>query len=197
MKILGITGSIGMGKSTACQLLRCLGVPVHDADATVHRLYQQGGAAVPLIAARFPEAVRNGQVDRVALGRMVFGNPAALRVLERIVHPLVQAEERAFLARHRRRRTPVVALDIPLLFESRGQRRCDAVAVVTAHALIQQQRVLARPGMTLDRLRQIRSKQMPDAEKRRRADYIVPSGLGRGVTIRALKRILADLNRPG
>lgn len=193
MKILGITGSIGMGKSTACQLLRQMGVPVHDADATVHRLYGRKGAAVLPISNRFPDVVKDGQVDRVALGRMVFGNKQALRDLEQIVHPLVQAEERAFLARHRRRRTPVVALDIPLLFESRGERRCDAVAVVTAHALIQEQRVLARPGMTEERLRLIRAKQMPDAEKRRRADYIVPSGLGRGVTVRVLRRIVADL----
>lgn len=195
MKILGITGSIGMGKSTACRLLRFLGVPVHDADATVHRLYGHKGAAVGPIAARFPDAVRDGQVDRVALGRLVFGDAAALKDLERIVHPLVQAEERAFLARHRRWRTPVVALDIPLLFESGRNRQCDAVAVVSAHALIQQQRVLARPGMTLERLKQIRAKQMPDAEKRRRADYVIPSGLGRGVTIRALQRILADVMR--
>lgn len=185
-----------MGKSTACRLLQGLGIPVHDADATVHRLYGRRGAAVAPIAARFPDAVRDGQVDRAALGRMVFGNPEALRDLEKIVHPLVQAEEQAFLARHRRRRTPVVALDIPLLFESQGERRCDVVAVVTAHAIIQRQRVLARPGMTAERLKLIRAKQMPDAEKRRRADYIVPSGLGRGVTVRALQRILADLRQP-
>lgn len=193
MKIIGITGSIGMGKSTACGLLRRLGVPVHDADATVHQLYGPKGRAVGPVGQRFPEVVRDGCIDRVALGRLVFGNPQALKDLERIVHPLVHAEEKRFLARHRRQGTPVVALDIPLLFESHGQRRCDIVVVVSAHRLIQKQRVLARPGMTAERFRQVLAKQMSDAEKRRRADYVVPTGLGRGVTIRALRRILADL----
>lgn len=195
MIVLGVTGSIGMGKSTVCRMLRDFGVPVHDADAAVHALFRPGGAAVEPIAAAFPGAVVDGAVDRARLGPQVFGDPQALKRLEDIVHPLVRAHERAFLAQQRRRGTAVVALDVPLLYETGGQRRCDAVAVVSAPALVQRQRVMARPGMTEDKFRGILARQMPDAAKRKRADYVVPSGLGLAVTRRALARMLRDLRR--
>lgn len=193
MVILGLTGSIGMGKSTAASQLRRLGVAVHDADATVHRLLARGGRAVPAIAAAFAGVVRDGAVDRQALGARVFGDRPALRRLEAILHPLVRAEEVAFLARAARHRRHLVALDIPLLFESGGQRRCDAVAVVTAPAFLQSQRVLRRPGMTVEKLRAIRAQQMPDAAKRRRADVVIPTGLGYRQSLRRLIQMVTVL----
>lgn len=197
MKILGLTGSIGMGKSTAAAMLRRLGIPVHDADATVHRLMAPGGRAVAAIAAAFPAALQDGRICRPALGRLVFGDAAALRRLEAILHPLVRREELLFLRRQGRLRRPIVVLDVPLLLETGGDRRCDGVAVVSCPAFLQAQRVLARPGMTVDRLNAIRTQQMPDHAKRRRADWIVPSGLGRAVTQRHLRRILKNLqDRP-
>lgn len=195
MKILGLTGSIGMGKSTAAALVRRLGVPVHDADATVHRLLARGGAAVAQIETAFPGVVREGAVDRQELGRRVFGQPAELRCLEAILHPLVRRAETAFLKRHRRYGTPLVVLDIPLLFETGGDRRCDAVAVVSCPAFLQAQRVLRRPGMTDARLAAIRAQQMSDREKRRRADFVLPSGAGKAPVLRGLKRIVTVLRQ--
>lgn len=195
MIVLGVTGSIGMGKSTVCTLLRRLGVPVHDADAAVHRLFAPGGAAVAPVAAAFPGVVTDGAIDRAKLGARVFGDAAALKRLERIVHPLVHREERRFLRRMRRQRVPIVAIDVPLLYETGGVGRCDYVLVVSAPFLVQRQRVLRRPGMTGDKFRAILARQMPDTAKRRRADYVVPSGLGKAATMRALKRILADIRR--
>lgn len=193
MKILGLTGSIGMGKTTAAAMVRRLGVPVHDADATVHRLLAKGGAAVAAIAAAFPGVVENGAVNRQELGRRVFGQPAELRRLEAILHPLVRRAESEFLRRHRRRRTRLVVLDIPLLFETGGQHRCDAVAVVTAPAFLQQQRVMRRPGMTRAKLAAILAQQMPDQEKRRRADFVLPTGTGKLPVLRRLRRIVTML----
>lgn len=195
MKILGLTGSIGMGKSTAAALLRRLGVPVHDADAIVHRLLARGGAAVVQIETAFPGVVRDGAVDRQELGRRVFGQPAELRCLEAILHPLVRRAETAFLKRHRRYHTPLVVLDIPLLFETGGERRCDAVAVVSCPAFLQAQRVLRRPGMNVGKLTAIRAQQMPDREKRRRADFVLPSGAGKAPVLRGLKRIVTVLRQ--
>jgi len=195
MKILGLTGSIGMGKSTAAALVRRLGVPVHDADATVHRLLARGGAAVAQIETAFPGVVREGAVDRQELGRRVCGQPAELRCLEAILHPLVRRAETAFLKRHRRYGTPLVVLDIPLLFETGGDRRCDAVAVVSCPAFLQAQRVLRRPGMTDARLAAIRAQQMSDQEKRRRADFVLPSGAGKAPVLRGLKRIVTVLRQ--
>ncbi|CAA7621934.1 dephospho-CoA kinase [Magnetospirillum sp. UT-4] len=188
MRVLGLTGSIGMGKSWAAAELRRMRIPVHDSDAVVHALLGPGGAAVAPVAAAFPGSVRDGAVDRAALGRLVFGDAAALRRLEAIVHPLVRAAEAAFRRRQRRRRARLVALDVPLLFETGGERRCHRVAVVSCPAFLQAERVLKRPGMTMERLRAIRAKQMPDAEKRRRADFVVATGLGRAFALRALKR---------
>lgn len=178
MIVLGLTGSIGMGKSTAARMFRRLGIPVHDADAAVHRLLAKGGAAVPLIAVAFPGTVVAGRVDRPALGAKVFGHPAELRRLEQILHPLVQAETRRFLRRQQARRRKLVVLDIPLLYETAGEKRCDAVVVVTAPRFVQRARVLARPRMTAERFAEIEKQQMPDREKRRRADFVIETGHG-------------------
>ncbi|NKD77077.1 dephospho-CoA kinase [Haematospirillum sp. H1815] len=194
MIILGITGSVGMGKSTACRMLRILGVPVHDADTTVHALLGPSGAAVQAVAAAFSGVVRDGVIDRVALGACVFPDREALSRLENIVHPLVRQSEQRFLKQHRRAGFPLVALDIPLLFETGGEDRCDYVAVVSAPFSIQKARVLSRKGMTEERLCAILARQMPDHEKRRRADWVVPTGLGRGVTFRSLHRIVRLLS---
>ena len=193
MLVLGLTGSIGMGKSTAAEMFRRLGIPVHDADASVHSLFQAGGLAVAPISRRFPDAVVDGAVDRERLGKIVFGDAAALRDLEAIVHPLVRRERDRFLDLQRRGRRRAAVLDIPLLFETGGEDICDYVFVVSAPAFLQRQRVLARPGMTAERLSSILKKQMPDGEKRRRADYVLHTGLGRAVTVRAIKKILRHL----
>lgn len=196
MIILGLTGSIAMGKSTAAAMLRRLGLPLHDADAVVHRLLGRSGAAVPSIGALFPEAVRGGAVDRRVLGALAFADPAVLRRIEAILHPMVRQAELAFLKRVARRRQRLAVLDIPLLFETRGEKRVDRVMVVDAPAFIQRQRVLARPGMTLERLAFILGRQLPNRVKRRHADWVIPTGLGRAVTLRALKRSVR-LSRTG
>jgi dephospho-CoA kinase len=194
MIILGLTGSVGMGKSTAAAMLRRLGVPVHDSDAAVHGLLAPRGAAVAAVAAAFPGVESSdGGIDRACLGRQVFANPAALRRLERILWPLVRRSQERFLQRLRRRRAPLAVLDVPLLLETGGADRCDKVLVVSAPAAVQRARVMARPGMTEARFRAILAQQMPDVEKRRRADYVVPSGLGRALTFRRLRRIVATL----
>lgn len=193
MKVLGLTGGIGMGKSTATNTFRRLRVPVFDADAAVHGLQARGGRAVRPIGAAFPEAVRDGQVDREALRRAVLGNPEALKRLERIVHPLVRQEERRFMAAARRRGERLVVLDVPLLFETGGAGRCDAVVVVTAPAAVQRWRVLRRPGMTQDRLRAILARQTPDREKRRRADHLVQTGLSRHHAQRKIRALVREV----
>jgi len=193
MKVLGLTGSVGMGKTTASAMLSRMGVPVQDADAVVHRALAPGGAAVARVAALFPGVLRGGGIDRKALGAQVFGDEAALRRLEKILHPMVVAAERRFLARARAERRPLVVLDVPLLFESKTNRRCNAVIAMWAPPFLQRDRVLARPGMDKKRLAFIRSQQMSDAEKRRRADYWIPSGLGRAVTWRQLTRVKREL----
>ena len=193
MVILGLTGSIAMGKSTAAQALRRLGLPVHDADAEVHRLLAEDKAAIAAVRKAFPKAVKAGRVDRAALGAAVFDHPAALRRLEAILHPRVRRAEARFLRRQARRRAPLVVLDIPLLYETGAEVRCDAVLVVSAPAFIQAQRVLRRPGMSAQRLAAIRARQVPDAEKRRRADFVIPTGQGRGASLRALKRAVRKM----
>ena len=193
MLILGLTGSIGMGKSTAAGMLRQLGVPVHDADASVHRLMARGGAAVPQIAALFPDAVQDGQVDRGRLGQAVFGDAAALRRLEGVLHPLVRRGSDRFLRRQARRRRWLAVLDIPLLYETDAAGRCDAVVVVSAPAWLQRQRVLARPGMTAERFAAIAAQQVPDREKRRKADYVVETGLSKRNTLCQLQAVLKDM----
>jgi len=190
MVILGLTGSIGMGKSTVARMLRRLGLPLHDADAAVHRLMAKGGRAVPAIEAAFPGVLREGAVDRKKLGAAVFGKPEALRRLESILHPLVREETEAFLRRQARRRAPLVVLDIPLLFETGAEKRVDAVLVVTAPPQIQRQRVLARPDMTEARFEQVLAQQTPDAEKRRRADFLLMNGLSKAETLKRLRQIV-------
>jgi dephospho-CoA kinase len=190
MVILGLTGSIGMGKSTAAALLRRQGVPVHDADAAVHQLLAKGGAAVPAIAAGFPDVVVDGAVDRTALGAKVFGDSTALTKLEHIIHPLVRRATTRFLKAAARQRRRMVVLDIPLLFESKSERRCDAVVVVSAPAVLQRQRVLRRPGMSAAKLDAILARQLPDCAKRRRADVVISSGLGKAVTNRQLAHLV-------
>lgn len=194
MKILGLTGGIGMGKSTAAAIFRALGVPVHDADAAVHRLLAPGGAAVKAVARAFPTAKSGRGISRPKLGKLVFGKPRQLRRLEGILHPLVRAEEKRFLRRMRARRVRRVVLDIPLLYETGGDKRCGAVVVVWAPAALQRARVLGRRGMDEKRFEAIRAQQLPDLVKRARADFAVPSGLGRAVTRRALARVVAALD---
>src|SRR5215210_1629989 len=190
--ILGLTGSIGMGKSAAAAIFRRLGAPAHDADACVHALYD-GGAAVPLIAAAFPGTVTNGVVDRAALGRIVLDNPARMAELEAIVHPLVRTAEARFLADATLARAPVAVLDIPLLFETGGERRCDAVVVVTAEPAVQRARVLARPGMTADKFDTILAKQMPNVKKRGQAHFLVDTGRGVNAAETQVRDILRAL----
>jgi dephospho-CoA kinase len=191
MVIVGLTGSIGMGKSTAARMLRRMRAPVHDSDAAVHRLLAPGGAAVGPIDAAFPGVVRDGAVDRGTLGQRVFGDRAALARLEGILHPRVRADIDTFLRRTARQRRPVAVLDVPLLLEGDLWTWCDLIAVVSAPPVVQRQRVLARPGMTAERFRGILARQMPDAVKRRRADAVVPSGLGLAVTWQALADLVA------
>jgi dephospho-CoA kinase len=187
-----------MGKSTAAATLRRLGVLLFDADLAVHRLLAPSGAAVPAVSSAFPGvATEDGGIDRALLGKRVFTDPAALKRLEAILHPMVAAEERRFLARSRARRVPLAVLDIPLLFETGAERRCDYVLVVSAPALVQRQRVMRRPGMTEIRLDAILRKQMPDHRKRRRADFVVQTGGSRGLTLRRLKSIVRLLRKRG
>lgn len=176
MFVLGLTGSVAMGKSTTARFFAEEGVPVHDSDSVVHRLYEN--EAVPLIEAAFPGTTADGKVDRVKLGSRVMGDLAALRQLEAIVHPLVWDAERRFLEEAQANGAPVVLLDIPLLFETGGDTRVDAVVVATAPAEVQRARVLARPGMTEQRLQAMLARQMPDSEKRLRADFIVDTSRG-------------------
>ena len=198
MVIVGLTGSIGMGKSTAAKMLRQMGVPVYDADAAVLALQAPGAIALPPIEAAFPGVVKNGVLDRQALGARVFGNKEALRRLEAIVHPLVAQQQRLFLKRAALRGEPVVVLDIPLLFEGMGERRVDGVLVVSAPAFLQRRRVLARPGMTDDKLAGILRQQVPDSVKRLKATIVIPTGLGLAPTRAALEKAVAELKkRPG
>ncbi len=190
MIVLGLTGSIGMGKSTAAGMLRRLGCRVFDADATVHALQAPGGKAVAAIAEAFPDCVKGGVLDREGLGDRVFKAPEKLRRLEKIVHPLVREAEEHFLRLAAAQGCPLVVLDIPLLFESGAERRCDYTIVMTAPAFVQKARVLRREGFTPERFRDVLEKQMPDAEKRRRADFVVSTGLGRHHALNALREIV-------
>jgi dephospho-CoA kinase len=189
MFILGLTGSLGMGKSTTARFFAEEGIPVHDADAVVHRLYE--GEAVAAIEAAFPGTTAGGKVDRNKLAQNVLGDAAALARLEAIVHPLVQAAERRLIAEAEARGEKVAVLDIPLLFESGADRRVDAVVVVSAPADVQRSRVLARPGMTMEKLEAILARQMPDAEKRRRADFVVDTSQGLEAARTQVRAILA------
>ena len=192
---IGLTGSIGMGKSTTAKMFAAEGIPVHDSDAAVHALY--AGRAAPLIETAFPGTVNNGKVDRALLSPQVLGKPDAMKRLEAIVHPLVREEEQLFLDRARAEHRRIVILDIPLLFETGGEDRVDAIVVVTADADIQRRRVLGRPGMTEDRFEAILSRQMPDTEKRRRAHFLVDTGLGMDPARRQVRAILKAMAAAG
>jgi dephospho-CoA kinase len=193
MFILGLTGSVGMGKSVTARFFAEEGVPVHDADAVVHRLYE--GEAVAAIEAAFPGATAAGKVDRTKLAARVLGDDAALKRLEAIVHPLVREAERRLLAAAAANGEKVAVLDIPLLFETGGDARVDAVVVVSAPAEVQRARVLERPGMTVEKLEAILAKQMPDAEKRRRADFVVDTSKGFEAARAEVRAILVAVAR--
>jgi dephospho-CoA kinase len=197
MIVLGLTGSVGMGKSTAAAMLRAQRIPVFDADAYVHRALRRGGRGVRLVAAAFPDAYDKTRdaIDRKKLGFRIFNNAAARKKLEHIIHPLVRAAEIRFIRRHRGWNTRLIVLDIPLLFETHADVLCDAVICVTAPAHIQRARVLARAGMTPEKFAAILAAQMPDAEKRLRADYVLHTGLGRAATWRDLQSILHGLKQ--
>jgi len=191
MIVLGLTGSIGTGKSTTAAMFRDLGVPKHDADATVHDLYR--AEAVAPVAALFPEALEAGVIDRKALSAVLARSPERFGELEAVIHPLVRARETAFLDAERRNGAPLVLLDIPLLYETGGEKRVDKVVVVTCDPQTQRERVLARPGMTEEKFQLILSRQMPDAEKRRRADFIIDTGRGLEAAREQVEEIIARL----
>ncbi len=197
MRVIGLTGGIGMGKSTAAGVFRRARLPVFDADAAVHRLQAPGGAALPAIGRAFPGTVRTEQgrpvLDRAALRAAVLADPAALRRLEAILHPMVRRAERAFLARARRAGAKAAVLDIPLLLETGGERRVDMVVVVSAPPRVQRARVRARRGMSEAEVAAVIARQMPDAQKRRRADLVVRTGLARHHAQRALRRFILAL----
>lgn len=176
MKIIGLTGSIGMGKSTVATMIAELGVPVFDADAAVHELYQPGGAAVPLVEAAFPGVTCEGAIDRTLLSAQLQADPKRFAQLNAIVHPLVMQARMEFLSRAQSQGAPLVVLDVPLLFEGGGENSVDAVIVVSAPEDIQRARVLARPGMSEAKFADILARQTPDAEKRARADYVINTG---------------------
>ena len=192
---IGLTGSIGMGKTETARLFARLGVPVHDSDETVHALYDRGGAAVGPIAAAFPETVKDGRVDRTALAARVSGDEAAFRRLESVVHPLVRGAQQDFLKNAEKRGDMLVMLDIPLLFETGEDKNMDAVIVVSAPPAVQSNRVLARPGMTIEKLEAIRARQISDAEKRAKADFVIETDKGLGHAFDAAKRIVAELRK--
>ncbi|MFA7602241.1 MAG: dephospho-CoA kinase [Novosphingobium sp.] len=193
--ILGLTGSIGMGKSAVAAMFQGMDVPVFDADAAVHRLQGPGGALLPAIEAVFPGTTGPRGVDRAKLGAAVFGDAEALKRLEAIVHPAVGAMRRAFLAEHAQ--APLVVFDIPLLFEKGGWEQVDAVVVVSAPAEAQRARVLARPGMTGEKFAQILKLQVPDAEKRARADYVIDTGVSLAETRHAVQKLVHALTARG
>lgn len=192
MMILGLTGSIGMGKTTTANMFREAGCPVHDADAVVHDLYR--GEAAGLIEKAFPGTTGPGGVDRQKLSAAVLGKPDAMKRLEAIVHPLVAARRDAFLEEARQSGAPLAVLDIPLLFETGGDRWCDRVAVVSAPAAIQRERVLARDGMNEEKFAAILARQIPDAEKRARADYVIDTSQGIAHARRQVLAIIAAIS---
>ena len=195
MMILGLTGSIGMGKSTAADNFRRLGIPVHDADKAVHELLAKNGEAAPRIKDLFPDTVNKGTLDRELIAKKVFADAQALARIEEILHPMVRRREQTFLGCAARQGRSRVVLDIPLLFETGGEVRCDAVVTVSAPKFIQQQRVLKRQGMTRERFDTILGRQTPDAEKRRRADFVVLTGLGRDFSLRQILNLVRITSR--
>ena len=195
MIVLGLTGSAAMGKSATAKMFAEEGVPVFDADSVVHRLYD--GAAVAPVETAFPGVVVNGRIDRERLAARVFNDPPALKQLETIVHPLVRAEQDRFRREAEANGAPIAVLDIPLLFETGGDQRADAVVVVSAPADVQRARLLERPGMTVEKIEAMLARQMPDAEKRRRADFVIDSSRGFDAARSDVRRILEQIRRHG
>lgn len=193
MITIGLTGSIGMGKSTTAKLFEAEGVPVADSDAIVHALY--AGIAAPLIDALFPGTVTDGVVDRAKLGKHIIGKPDAMKKLEGIIHPLVRQEQDIFLSHAKSKGAKFAVLDIPLLFETHAQTRVEKIVVVTAPADVQRERVLARPGMTIEKFEAILERQTPDAEKRQRADFIIDTSHGIDAARQNVKFILSELSK--
>ncbi len=201
MIVLGVTGSIGMGKSTVSKMLMDMGIPVHDADAAVHKLLAVGGAGVAPVGAAFPDALARDDagrdyIDRAALGKIVFADAAQKKVLEQILHPMVQADSAAFKAEMQQKGHKLAVFDIPLLYETGGENRVDSVLVVTAPAEVQKARVMARPGMTEERFNHVLSQQIPDADKRARANYIVTTDISLDDTREQLKKIVDQIIPP-
>jgi len=194
MIVIGLTGSIGMGKSTLTRQCALLGAKTLNSDEVVHRLMQPTGRAFPAIKKNFPDAVRDGKIDRRRLGEIVFPDAGKLKILESILHPLVKNEEEKFASAMRRKGARVVVMDIPLLFETGGEGRMDMTLVATAPAFIQSQRVLSRPHMTREKFAAILAKQIPDREKRKRADFIVHTGLGKAASMRQIKLMFRILS---
>ena len=194
--IIGLTGSIGMGKTTASNMFHRLGLPICDSDLLVHGMLAKGGTAVLPVAAEFDGVVRDGAVDRVALGQKVFSDKVALKRLEQIIHPLVRLKQVEFIKMCRRQNRVAGILDVPLLYEVKTDRICDFTVVVTAPKFIQKQRVMARPGMTPNRFEETLDRQMPDIEKQKRADFVVPTGLNKRHTLNHLCKIIRTLQNP-
>ena len=195
MKLIGLTGSIGMGKSTTAAMFREAGIPVYDADAAVHAAYAPGGSAVEPVGAAFPGVVKEGRVDREALRQAVLGDPEALKRLNAIVHPLIGRDRTGAFEAAKASGADMIILDVPLIFETGGERNMDAVIVVSAPAEMQRERVLAREGMSPERLEAILAQQLPDAEKRARADYVVDTGQGLEPARVRVVEIIADLRQ--
>jgi len=193
MKIVGLTGSIGMGKSATAEMFRDAGVLVFDADAEVHRLQRKGGTALPLIDAAFPGVIKDGELDRAKLGALVFNDGDAKARLEAIIHPMVAGARVEFFKVAEKAQAPFVVLDVPLLFETGGEKACDKVIVVSAPAEVQRERALARSGMSAEKFEQILAKQTPDADKRARADYIVETDKGFDHVRDLVAKIIAEL----
>jgi len=193
MIVFGLTGGIGMGKSTAAAAFRRARIPVFDADAAVHQMQSRGGRAVRAIGAAFPGTVHDGAVDRAALRQAVLGKPEALKHLEGILHPMVEQEERQFVTRARRHGNRAVVLDIPLLFETKGDQRVDRVIVVTAPRAVQMHRIRALRKMSDTDIEAVIARQMPDAEKRRRADVVIKTGLSRHASWKSLNRLIREV----
>ena len=192
---VGLTGSIGMGKSETAKLFARLGLPVFDADATVHALYAPKGAGAEAIRSRFPGAVTEAGVDRARLNKIIAGDPSALRALEALVHPLVRQEEERFIEAARKRNEDLVILDIPLLFETGRDATMDAIVVVSAPEAVQRERVLKRPGMTAEKLDAILARQVPDVDKRAKADFVIETDKGLDHALLQVKRVAAELRR--
>ena len=193
MVIIGLTGSIAMGKTTTAQMFTEMHIPVYDADKTVHSLFQKGGEAVDEIARSFPSSVIKGAVDRNKLGAIVFNDIDKLKTLETTIHPLVDTKRRQFLLKQRRQKTKMVVLDVPLFFETKRKYSCDYIFVASAPGFLQRQRALAREGMTIDKFKAILARQMPDHKKRQLAHFIIPTGLGKAYALRILRQTISKI----